>query len=133
MPVYLVGFDVRNGSAVDDRKNLQKAFAKLETHRLMPCLYLVSSPFTPSGLKDYLLSHMSDKDCVWVSKMHPRAKLEFAYQTAGGTSAWLKKHGRVELPKEPPPVRSSAENMIYRRAEIPEVNGSSNGAVAVHA
>jgi hypothetical protein len=134
MPVYLVGFDVRNGSAVDDRKDLQKAFGKLETHRLMPCLYLVSSPFTPSGLKDYLLSHMSAKDCVWVSKLHPRAKLEFAYQTAGGTSTWLKKHGRVEVPKEPPPAPSAAPgNTIYQRPDLPRINGHSNGAVVVHA
>jgi hypothetical protein len=131
MPVYLVGFDVRNGSAEDDYSGLQQAIAKLEKHRLMPWLYLVSVPFTPSGLKDYLLSHMRAKDCVWVSKLHPRAKLEFAYQTAGGTSAWLKKHGRIEMP-EPAPARSAPENVIYKRADIAKVNGS-NGVGAVHA
>jgi hypothetical protein len=129
MPVYLVGFDVRNGNAADDYSGLQKAIAKLEKHRLMPWLYLVSVPFTPSALKDYLLNNMNAKDCVWVSKLHPKAKLEFAYQTAGGTSAWLKKHGRVELP-EPPSDGKRAPS--YRRADIANLN-SANGVEAGYA
>ena len=125
MPVYLVGFDVRNGSAEDDYSGLQKAIAKLEKHRLMPWLYLVSVPFTPSALKDYLLNDMSAKDCVWVSKLHPRAKLEFAYQTSGGTSAWLKKHGRIEMPAE----ANGKSAPVFRRADIANLNGP-NGVEA---
>jgi len=128
MPVYLVGFDVRNGNAADDYSGLQKAIAKLEKHRLMPWLYLVSVPFTPSALKDYLLNNMSAKDCVWVSKLHPKAKLEFAYQTAGGTSAWLKKHGRIELP----PHSAGESAPSYRRADIANLN-SANGVEAGYA
>ena len=72
MPVYLVGFDVRNAGGVQDYAGLQAAMAKLEKHRLMPWLYLVSVPFTAGALKDYLLNQMGAKDCVWISKIHPR-------------------------------------------------------------
>ena len=98
MPVYVVCIDVQSGSRPIDYSDLQRALAKLEKHRVMPWLYLVSVPFTASALKQYLLSHMSDDDGVWVSKLPPKANFEFAYQTMGGTSAWLKKHSRIELP-----------------------------------
>lgn len=116
MPVYLVGFDVRNGGGVDDLSGLQAAVAKLEKHRLMPWLYLVSVPFTAGALKDYLLNHMSSDHCVWISRLHPKAKLEFAYQTKGGTSAWLKKHSRIELPVPPPARRTAAQTTVFKRA-----------------
>jgi len=98
MPVYIVGFDVRNSSSADDYTGLQNAVAKLERHRLMPWLYLVSVPFTAGALKEYLLNHMCDEDRLWISKVSARARFEFAYQTTGGTSSWLKKHSRIELP-----------------------------------
>jgi hypothetical protein len=100
MPVYLVGLEVRNGRA-DDYSGLQRAVAKLERHRVMSGLYLVSVPFTAGALKQYLLNHMSDDDHVWVSRLPLKANKEFAYQTTGGTSAWLKKHSRFELPAPP--------------------------------
>lgn len=98
MPVYIVGFDARNSSSADDYAGLQNAVAKLERHRLMPWLYLVSVPFTAGALKEYLLNHMCDEDRLWISKVSARATFEFAYQTTGGTSSWLKKHSRIELP-----------------------------------
>jgi hypothetical protein len=101
MPVYIVGFDVRNSSSADDYTGLQNAVAKLERHRLMPWLYLVSVPFSAGALKEYLLNHMSDEDRLWISRLPPKARFEFAYQTTGGTSAWLKKHSRIELPVAP--------------------------------
>ena len=130
MPVYVVGFDVRNSSSADDYTGLQNAVAKLEKHRLMPWLYLVSVPFTAGALKEYLLNHMSDEDRLWISRLPPKARFEFAYQTTGGTSAWLKKHSRVELPanrKAPTSVyaqtkRSPPEDMIDKRPDVAEMN-----------
>ena len=124
MPVYLVGFDVRNDGGVQDYAGLQAAMAKLEKHRLMPWLYLVSVPFTAGALKDYLLNQMGAKDCVWISKIHPRAKLEFAYQTKGGTSAWLKKHSRIELPVPPPARRAGAQTTVFKRANAIPANAN---------
>lgn len=101
MPVYIVGFDVRNSSGAADYGAFQNAVAKLERHRLMPWLYLVSVPFTAGALKEYLLNHMSDEDRLWISRLPAQARLEFAYQTTGGTSSWLKRHGRIDLPAQP--------------------------------
>ena len=123
MPVYLVGFDVRNRDQADDYAGLQNAVAKLEKHRLMPWLYLVSVPFTASALKEYLLNNMSDQDCMWISRVSAKANLEFAYQTKGGTSAWLKKHSRLDLPASVPAMRSAPKNMIYHRPNGAKVNG----------
>lgn len=130
MPVYVVGFDVRNSSSADDYTGLQNAVAKLEKHRLMPWLYLVSVPFTAGALKEYLLNHMSGEDRLWISRLPPKARFEFAYQTTGGTSAWLKKHSRVELPANPKapatvsvqPRRSAAEDMIDQRPDVAEMH-----------
>ena len=123
MPVYLVGFDVRNGDGLNDYAGLQNAVSKLEKHRLMPWLYLVSVPFTASALKAYLLNHMTDYDCMWISRVPAKANLEFAYQTKGGTSAWLKKHNRMELPELPPAIGSAPKDVIYKRANGAKVNG----------
>jgi hypothetical protein len=128
MPVYVVGFDVRNNSSADDYSGLQNAVAKLEKHRLMPWLYLVSVPFTAGALKEYLLNHMSDEDKLWISKLPAKARFEFAYQTTGGTSSWLRKHSKIELPAVPladvvEPRRSPAEDVIDQRPNIPEMNG----------
>ena len=137
MPVYVVGFDVRNSSSADDYTGLQNAVAKLENHRLMPWLYLVSVPFTAGALKEYLLNHMSDEDRLWISRLPPKARFEFAYQTTGGTSAWLKRHSRVELPANPKapvyvrPRTSPAEDMIDKRPDIAEVHRS-DSLHAVH-
>ena len=130
MPVYVVGFDVRNSSSADDYTGLQNAVAKLEKHRLMPWLYLVSVPFTAGALKEYLLNHMSGEDRLWISRLPPKARFEFAYQTTGGTSAWLKKHSRVELPAMPiaPGIvfekaeRSAPEDVIDKRPDVAEVH-----------
>ena len=129
MPVYIVGFDVRNSSSADDYSGLQTAVAKLERHRLMPWLYLVSVPFTAGALKEYLLNHMSDADRLWISRLPPKARFEFAYQTTGGTSSWLKKHGRVELPANPeaaeiakPARHPSDDAAIYKCSSVPELN-----------
>ena len=139
MPVYVVGFDVRNSSSADDYTGLQNAVAKLEKHRRMPWLYLVSVPFTAGALKEYLLNHMSDEDRLWISRLPPKARFEFAYQTTGGTSAWLKKHGRVELPANraapeivyEKPGRSPPEDMIDERPDVAEMHGC-NSLRAVH-
>ena len=130
MPVYLVGFDVRNAGGVEDYAGLQAAMAKLEKHRLMPWLYLVSVPFTAGALKEYLFNHMSSNDCLWISKLHPKAKLEFAYQTTGGTSAWLKKHSRLELPPTAPARRPIAKPIVYRPANGNRV-AAGNGLEAI--
>lgn len=98
MPVYVVGFDVQNGKGAADYSALEKAVSKLEKHQVMPWLYLVSVPFTAGALKQYLFNHMSDKDRIWISRLPPKVNFEFAYQTTGGTSAWLKKHSRLEVP-----------------------------------
>jgi hypothetical protein len=129
MPVYIVGFDVRNSSSADDYRGLQNAVAKLERHRLMPWLYLVSVPFTAGALKEYLLNHMSGEDRLWISRLPSKARFEFAYQTTGGTSTWLKKHGRIELPALPQaavaePRRSPSEDVIDQRPYVAEMNGS---------
>ena len=129
MPVYIVGFDVRNSSGAADYSNLQNAVAKLERHRLMPWLYLVSVPFTAGALKEYLLNHMSDDDRLWISRLPAKARLEFAYQTVGGTSSWLKKHGRVDLPANPAvpestpaePVTTPVESVVYNRPRVPDL------------
>ena len=141
MPVYIVGFDVRNSSSADDYTGLQNAVAKLERHRLMPWLYLVSVPFTAGALKEYLLNHMSGEDRLWISRLPPKARFEFAYQTTGGTSAWLKKHSRIELPAQPAPPGlffndadaggSPPKNVVHKRPNIAEVNGS-NARYAAH-
>jgi hypothetical protein len=128
MPVYIVGFDVRNTSSADDYSGLHNAVAKLERHRLMPWLYLVSVPFTAGALKEYLLNHMSEEDRLWISKLPAKARFEFAYQTIGGTSSWLKKHSRIELPAVPPgivhePARSSPQNMVHKPANVREMHG----------
>ena len=128
MPVYIVGFDVRNDSSADDYSGLQNAVAKLEKHRLMPWLYLVSVPFTAGALKEYLLNHMSEEDKLWISKLPAKARFEFAYQTTGGTSSWLKKHSKIELPAVPvagvaEPRRSPAEDVIDQRPNISEMHG----------
>ncbi len=127
MPVYIVGFDVRNSSGGEDYSGLQNAVAKLKRHRLMPWLYLVSVPFTAGALKEYLLNHMSGEDKLWISRLPAKARFEFAYQTTGGTSSWLKKHSKIELPAHPPgisrePTRSPSENMIDQRPHIPEMH-----------
>jgi hypothetical protein len=137
MPVYIVGFDVRNASSAADYSGLQNAVSKLERHRLMPWLYLVSVPFTAGALKEYLLNHMSGEDRLWISRLPAKARFEFAYQTMGGTSSWLKKHGRVELPSNPAaaefipdePVKAPSENLVFRTAVRSETHRPS----AVHA
>lgn len=141
MPVYIVGFDVRNGNSADDYAGLQNAVAKLERHRLMPWLYLVSVPFTAGALKEYLLNHMSGDDRLWISRLPPKARFEFAYQTMGGTSAWLKKHSRIELPAPPasnghaysgPKANGSPpENVIHESANVAEMNRR-NARYAAH-
>jgi hypothetical protein len=133
MPVYVVGFDVRNSSSADDYSGLQNAVAKLEKHRLMPWLYLVSVPFSAGALKEYLLNHMSDEDRLWISRLPPKARFEFAYQTTGGTSTWLKKHSRIELPVPPASNGhvyngktangSPPEDVIHKPPNIAEMNG----------
>ena len=127
MPVYVVGFDVRNSSSADDYSGLQNAVAKLDRHRLMPWVYLVSVPFTAGALKEYLLNHMSDEDKLWISRLPAKARFEFAYQTGGGTSSWLKKHSRIEVPASSAPDmvepnRSPAKNVIHQRSNIPEMH-----------
>jgi hypothetical protein len=127
MPVYIVGFDVRNSSSADDYSGLQNAVAKLERHRLMPWLYLVSVPFTAGALKEYLLNHMSGEDRLWISRLPAKARFEFAYQTTGGTSSWLKKHSRIELPVSSTvdivrPRRSPPENIIDQPSNITEMH-----------
>jgi len=127
MPVYIVGFDVRNSSCADDYAGLQNAVAKLERHRLMPWLYLISVPFTAGALKEYLLNHMSDEDRLWISRLPPKPKNEFAYQTAGGTSSWLKKHSRIELPAQQPAQaqgerdRSHSRPVVEKRSNVTEL------------
>jgi hypothetical protein len=101
MPVYVVAIEVRNGKDSDGYACLRKALEKLERHDVMPGIFLVSVPFTAAALKQYLLNHMGDEDHVWVSRLPLTANSEFAYQTTGGTSAWLKKHSRFELPSPP--------------------------------
>jgi hypothetical protein len=141
MPVYVVGFDVRNSSSADDYSGLQTAVAKLEKHRLMPWLYLVSVPFSAGALKEYLLNHMSDEDRLWISRLPPKARFEFAYQTTGGTSAWLKKHSRIELPV-PSMLNGHAvngqkangsppEDVIHKPANVAEMHGR-NARYAAH-
>jgi hypothetical protein len=130
MPVYIVGFDVRNASSAADYSGLQNAVSKLERHRLMPWLYLVSVPFTAGALKEYLLNHMADDDRLWISRLPAKARFEFAYQTMGGTSSWLKKHGRVDLPVSPEgpglasedPGRSASENVAFKPIEAPKAH-----------
>jgi hypothetical protein len=130
MPVYIVGFDARNSSSGDDYKGLRKAVAKLERHRLMPWLYLVSVPFTAGALKEYLLNHMSADDRLWISRVPAQASFEFAYQTTGGTSAWLKKHSRLELPARTSgflfgrTAPSASEDLVDQRPNVPEVRRS---------
>lgn len=134
MPVYVVGFDVRNSSSADDYSGLQNAVAKLERHRIMPWLYLVSVPFSAGALKEYLLNHMSSEDRLWISRLPAKAKFEFAYQTTGGTSAWLKKHSRMELPIRPASNGtvhkghqingSASENVIHERPNVAEMHRS---------
>ena len=127
MPVYIVGFDVRNSSSADAYSGLQSAVAKLERHRLMPWLYLVSVPFTAAALKEYLLNHMGDEDRLWISKVSAKAKFEFAYQTTGGTSSWLKKHSRLELPVQPAdacyqwPIADRPPSRIQERSNVTEL------------
>lgn len=111
MPVYVVGFEVRSGKSVEDCAGLQEAMAKLEKHRVMPWLYLVSVPFTAGALKQYLLNHMPDDDRIWISRLPPAVNLEFAYHAMGGTSAWLKKHSRIELP----PAAASPHRFGFNR------------------
>lgn len=126
MPVYIVGFDVRNASSAADYSGLQNAVAKLERHRLMPWLYLVSVPFTAGALKEYLLNHMAGDDRLWISRLPAKARFEFAYQTMGGTSSWLKKHGRVDLPAShvgpgivsEGPSRSASDNMMFKAPKV---------------
>ena len=134
MPVYIVGFDVRNGRCADDYSGLQTAVSKLERHRLMPWLYLVSVPFTAGALKEYLLTPMSDDDRLWISRLPAKARFEFAYQTTGGTSAWLKKHSRIELPAISgavvDPRRSPPEDVIDQRPNVAEMNGRDAGYAA---
>jgi hypothetical protein len=126
MPVYIVGFDVRNSSSTDHYSGLQNAVAKLERHRLMPWLYLVAVPFTAGALKEYLLNHMAEEDRLWISKLPPKARFEFAYQTTGGTSSWLKKHSRIEIPGQSGIVhardRSPSEDMIHQRPNVAEMH-----------
>lgn len=129
MPVYMVGFDVRNGGGQTDYAGLQNSLSKLEKHRLMPWLYLVSVPFTAGALKDYLLARMSDGDCLWISRVPAKANHEFAYQTTGGTSAWLKKYSRIELP--PPPNGSASKNLVYQSANGSKMRGG-NSIGALH-
>jgi len=133
MPVYIVGFDVRNSSSADDYSGLQNAVAKLERHRLMPWLYLVSVPFTAGALKEYLLNHMCDEDRLWISKVSARARFEFAYQTTGGTSSWLKKHSRIELPIQPSntpyewPLASRPSARVPERSNVTEMPRAAAG------
>lgn len=130
MPVYIVGFDVRNSSCAADYSGLQNAVAKLERHRLMPWLYLVSVPFTAGALKEYLLNHMSGEDRLWISRLPAKARFEFAYQTMGGTSSWLKKHGRVDLPASLPgpetvsgeAVRPASEGLAFTAIGMTETH-----------
>ena len=98
MPVYVVSFEVQNGSGVNEMPALQKAMDKLQTHRVLQTVYLVHAPFTAGALKQYLLNHMGEKDRIWVSKLPATANLEFSFHGIGGTNAWLKKHGRIDLP-----------------------------------
>jgi hypothetical protein len=124
MPVYVVGLEVRNGRDSDDYSGLQRAMAKLERHAVMPGLYLVSVPLTAAALKQYLLGHMRDEGHVWISRLPLTANNEFAYQTTGGTSAWLKKHSRFELPAPPAASRPLFFNASHKvRAEVPEGHG----------
>ena len=134
MPVYIVGFDVRNSSSAADYSGLQNAVAKLERHRLMPWLYLVSVPFTAGALKEYLLNHMSHDDRLWISRLPAKARLEFSYQTVGGTSSWLKKHGRVKIPMHPEapeviprdePDKTPPGTVVYNRPSVPHFHGRS--------
>ena len=104
MPVYVVSFEIENSQDVDRVPALRKAIAKLKSHRVLQSVYLINAPFTAGALKQYLLNQMGGKDRIWVSKLPATANLEFSFHGIGGTNAWLKKHGRIDLPLPANPV-----------------------------
>ena len=98
MPVYVVSFEIHDGKGVDQIPGLRKAIARLQSHRVLQTVYLINAPFTAGAIKQFLLNQMGEKDRIWVSKLPATANLEFSFHGIGGTNAWLKKHGRVDMP-----------------------------------
>jgi hypothetical protein len=98
MPVYVVSFEIQDGGGIDQVPALRKAIAKVQSHRVLQTVYLINAPFTAGALKQYLLNHMGKRDRIWVSKLPATANLEFSFHGIGGTNAWLKKNGRIDLP-----------------------------------
>ena len=98
MPLYVVSFEIQDSAGIDQVPALRKAIGKLQSHRVLQSVYLINAPFTAGALKQYLLNHMGSRDRIWVSKLPATANLEFSFHGIGGTNAWLRKHGRAELP-----------------------------------
>lgn len=89
MAAYVVSYDLKQGSGTHDYSDLDKAFAKLNCHKILYSVYLVSTTSTPGQLSKSLLGHMDPKDRLWVSEVH---KDEYAGRIMEGGLDWLKKN-----------------------------------------
>lgn len=92
MPVYVVSYDLKVSQGTHDYSDLDKAFNKLESHKVLYSVYLVSSPWRADQLKDYLMQHMDDGDRIWVSRMPTVSNRDYAYAAMKGTNAWVEAH-----------------------------------------
>jgi hypothetical protein len=87
MAVYLVTYDLKQGSGTHDYADLYKAFDKLECVKILYSVYLVSTTSTASEVDQYFRTFMDPKDRIWVSEVH---KDEYAGRVMTPGVQWLK-------------------------------------------
>ena len=92
MPVYVVSYDLKQGSGSHDYADLYAALDKLKSHRVLLSVFLVSTPQNSRALFDHLSGFMDPKDRLWISRMPPRTKIDYSFKAMSGTNDWLKKH-----------------------------------------
>lgn len=90
MTVYIVTYDlVGEPDGEHDYQSLYDAFDKLESHRVLYSVWLVSTQMTVKGLHDHLYAKMDKNDRIWVCRQRPG---EFDYHAMNGTNDWLKRN-----------------------------------------
>jgi hypothetical protein len=87
--VYLVTYDLKQGSGTHDYQDLYDALDAYENHKVLYSVRLVSTSIGYKALFDDLLQHMDPKDRLWVTELR---KSQFTYRAMAGTNDWLKRH-----------------------------------------
>ncbi|WP_448536909.1 hypothetical protein [Sphingobium yanoikuyae] len=87
MAVFLVTYDLKQGSGTHDYADLYKAFERLESVKILYSVYLVATTSTATEVDQYLRSFMDPKDRLWVSEVH---KGEYSGRVMTAGVEWLR-------------------------------------------